>query len=123
MKDILENLNKPPYKVPERYFETFADRVRPWERKSPGRFRNAVSFLSIAAVFAVIAATGTTIMKFMTPEDELQEYGSPLYCELVPYTETVYYSYSDGPEEVSENDIIEYLIYNGTSADDMEYIK
>lgn len=123
MKDILENLNRTPYKVPEGYFETFSDRMRPWEQEHKGLFHKAAPYLSMAAMFAIIVAAGTAILRFTAPEDDLQEYGSLFYCDLVPYTETAWYSYSDDTYEVSEEDIIEYLIYNGTDTDDIEYIK
>lgn len=120
MKDILENLDRTPYKVPEGYFETFADKLKPWEKSRSGALDKVMPYLSMAAMFAIIVAVGTAIMRFVSPEDELQEYGSLFYCDLVPYSDTVYYSYSDDTYEVSEDDIIEYLIYNGTSTDYIE---
>lgn len=120
MKDILENIGKTPYRVPEGYFENFGENLEPWERKRPGLFRKAAPYLSMAAMFAIIVAAGTLMMRFMQPADDLQEYGSLYYCELVPYTEAAYYSYSEDTYEISEDDIIEYLIYNGTGTDDIE---
>lgn len=120
MKDILENIGKTPYKVPEGYFETFAEKVRPWEQKHEKPLRKVTPYLSMAAMFAIIVAAGTLMMRFMQPADDLQEYGSHFYCDLIPNTETVCYSYGEETYTLSEDDIIEYLIYNGTNTDDLE---
>lgn len=121
MNNILENIEKTPYTVPDGYFESFTDKMNPWETERKSKFSKFSPYVSMAAMFAIIVAAGTAIMKFMSPEDDLQEYGSLYYCDLVPYTETVYYSYSEDTCEISEDDIVEYLIYNGISPDDIEH--
>ncbi|MDE7127661.1 MAG: hypothetical protein K2O58_07195 [Bacteroidales bacterium] len=126
-KDILANakeLKQMPYSTPAGYFENFAVDLRKTERQKHGSkvclempvFRKLSPYLAMAAMFAVIAAAGTALMRSILPQDDLQEDGSMAYIDLIPVTEpdALYYSYNYEFDEISDDDLIEYLIYDGT---------
>lgn len=125
-KDILssrDDLKKMPFATPEGYFENFSVNLHP-EGKTAGRdiveisvFRRISPYLAMAAMFAIIAAAGAVLMKTVLNQEDLQEYGSLAYTDLIPVTDpdTIYYSYNYDYDAISEEDVIEYLIYDGTS--------
>lgn len=117
-KDILADypeLKNLPFEVPEGYFEGFNVNLHPEKRQSSGVFRKISPYIAIAAMFVIIASVGTLILETMTPEDERNEYISWLYTDLVPYTqpESLYNPDIVVQESLSEEDVIDYLIYSG----------
>lgn len=124
MKDILEDLKKMPYTVPEGYFETFEERVRPWETENGNRGWPAkvTPYLSMAAMFAIIVAVGSAIITSAGQDAGSSEYEDYLYCNLIRPSGslTAYYSYDEDTYELSEEDIIQYLIYSGTDTEEIE---
>lgn len=126
MKDILQDLKKMPYTVPEGYFDSIEERVRPWEAEKVHRgwAAKVTPYLSMAAMFAIIAAVGTLVVKPSGQDNGFQEYLDYLFfggtgsmnSSLTAYQ---YYSYEEGTYELSEEDIIQYLIYNGTDAEEI----
>lgn len=121
-KDKLMGLNKTPFNVPEGYFEAFKAGMKPQAKKfSPA------PYLSLAAMFAVIALTGTIILKSTQKAPSEDIYTTFYYCDLLPTVEDElfvadHYSRNETSpetgtynEDISEDNLINYLIYTGTS--------
>lgn len=120
-EDILHGCNKMPYSVPEGYFESFSERLAMRSaRRSP--LRRLAPYLSLAAMFAVIALVGTAVLKRFSPADDMEEYEKFMYSEFLLMTEPeeIYYSYNSDMSEISEEDIVNYLIHSGVSPENLE---
>lgn len=136
--DILsgaEELRQMPYSVPEGYFEGLEAKVRSrisdeeGSTRAVGRTRSfpkrLIPYLSAAAV-AVVVAIGLTLgslgRKTVVPESGLEDSDYVFYyTELIPVTEpeAIYYSYNSVSEDLSYDDIVEYLLESGADVDDL----
>lgn len=116
-RDILNNpeLRKSPYTVPEGYFDSLRKEVsgyvRPvavkvslWQRLAP--------LAAVAAMFIIMVTAGTFFLRSTSPEDGITQEDYIVFAGD--------YSADAG---VSEDDIIEYLIYTGVSEDIIELSK
>lgn len=126
-KDILSDhkeLKKMPFATPDGYFENFKVNVSPSlgsVHETVPLFTRLKPYIAMAAMFAIIAAAGTGLMKIVSPQDDLQEYGAFAYIDMIPVTDpdAIYCSnYED--DGISEEDLIEYLIYDGTDLETIE---
>ncbi len=118
--DILADkaeLKKMPFRTPEGYFEQFSVKGHNTKGISSkgSRSKRVIPYITAAAMFTVIAAAGTAIMKNVLNNDSTTDYIVWTYDEIIPYTdpESLYYSYNS-EKSLSEEDIIEYLIFNDT---------
>lgn len=118
-------LKKMPYGVPEGYFDALKKELQ----KSPavtigerGHRNRFAKYASIAAAAVILMTAGAMIMKStlghndMTYEDYLVHSGAMIdeeYQEEITVIEN----------EVNEEDIIEYLIYTGVTAELIEISK
>ncbi len=123
-RDILAErpeLKKMPYNLPEGYFEEFKQRMKPPGRQL--RWNRTMSFVSIAASVAVLVTAGLLLLQpsptaeEFTYEDFLVFTKTGIDPDMYEYTE----QYADA--ELTNNDIIDYLIYSGISAEEIEYYK
>lgn len=136
--DILKrdrHLKEMPYSVPDGYFDAFMkvtmktpqSSLSSAAKQSPGRFRQAgIKILSAAAAAALLVTGGTFILKQgrsfpASEENELMA----LYSDMIQSVESdELYSLAQTEETYAdENDIIEYLIYTGVSAETIESLK
>ncbi len=135
--DILtgsKDLKKMPFSVPEGYFEGFdavmRRRIRQEEKSGQGqtgKTRGAIRLVPIisaaAAAIAIFVAIGLMFKSSSTavnPEDSLQDSDIIFYySELMPATvpESIYHSYDLTDAELSDDDIVNYLIYSGVDVD------
>ena len=117
MNDILDNksLKTMPYKVPEGYFEELKDNLRPVVRHgSPWR---KVSYTAIAATVALLIGAGAFLLKSEAETDFTQEDYLVFSDDM---TNTIFYSDDElYAEAVTEDDIIEYLIYIDTEIEEL----
>ena len=127
--DILNSysseLKKNPYTVPEGYFESLKEGLMRSEIQAPAHrniWEKLAPYASIAAAFAIIVTAGTFILnKTVSPEDMTYE-------DYIVYSDMMI---TEGDEdeiniitaEINEEDIIEYLIYTGVTAEVIEYSK
>ena len=123
--DILqsEGLKKSPFMVPEGYFNSLTDKVtanaRTVERESTPAFRRLTPYMALAASFLILVSIGGWILRKASPsmqEEGIQEWLLSEY--VLPQTEPfVIYDtedfLEDEQEELSQEDIISYLIYEG----------
>lgn len=124
-QDILRDLKSMPYDIPEGYFSSLRENMRPWEQKSAehSAIRKLSPYLSLAAMFVLIALAGTLLVRKPQSGEEMQLYDYLYYCDLIPVTEpeSIYYTeYDESDGGLSEENIIDYLIYTGTSLESIE---
>ncbi|MGN1219714.1 MAG: hypothetical protein ACI4TU_02095 [Candidatus Cryptobacteroides sp.] len=121
--DILsshEELKKMPYEVPEGYFESFkASAARP-QRKKTDIWHKVYPMATMAAMLVVMVTAGTFFLKKATPAQEmsLEDY---IICSGMDITTTSYQTYSSATADaqLSNEDIVSYLIYTGMSAENI----
>lgn len=127
-KDILKDclqLKQMPFTVPEGYFETFkAEASKPMVRKLDFRTRIA-PYAAMAAVFAFMVTAGTYLLEKSAPEYQMTEEDYVMFSDnmMTTIAYEMEYGYQLAEAEISEEDIIEYLIYTGVSAEQIELLK
>ena len=124
LKDCVE-LKQMPYSVPEGYFESFkAEAVRPvvrrvnfWNRFAP--------YAAMAAVFVFLVTAGTFLLERSTPQYQMTEEDYMMFSDNVMTTIAyeMEYGYQLAEAEISEEDIINYLIYTGVTPEHIEFAK
>lgn len=131
-RDILQeaSLQNSPYSVPEGYFESLKERAVKYSKPAevaPMQFRRILwTAISMAAMFIIMVTAGTMFLKGVTPEDDLTQEDyivfSDGYFDLEMYdTDGMAEQYADA--SISDEDIIEYLIYTGVSQEFIEMSK
>ena len=131
-RDILQeaSLKNSPYSVPEGYFESLKERAVKYSKPAeiaPMQFRRILwTAISMAAMFIIMVTAGTMFLKGVTPEDDLTQEDyivfSDGYFDLEMYdTDGMAEQYADA--SISDEDIIEYLIYTGVSQEFIEMSK
>ena len=126
--DILNDcpeLRQMPYSVPEGYFENFkAEAVRPvvkrlsfWNRFAP--------YAAMAAVFVFLVTAGTMMLENSTPQYQMTEEDYMMFSDNI--MTTIAYEMEYGAQlaeaEISDEDIINYLIYSGVTPEHIEFAK
>lgn len=124
LKDCVE-LRQMPYSVPEGYFESFkAEAVRPvvrrinfWNRFAP--------YAAMAAVFVFLVTAGTFLLERSTPQYQMTEEDYMMFSDNIMTTIAyeMEYGYQLAEAEISEEDIINYLIYSGVTPEHIEFAK
>lgn len=118
-------LRKNPYNVPEGYFEDLRGRMYRTENLIEPRslFNRLVPYMSMAAAFVIVALSGAILLRnadedYMTYEDYIVH--SDMMVSSIYEDEG---QIAEATEDVNEDDIINYLIYSGVTAEDIELIK
>lgn len=117
-------LRKMPYDVPEGYFDTLKKDLRKSSavRIEKGIWSRVVPYASVAAVFIALVTAGMLLTRSsfgedeMTFEDYLVHSGSMINEEYPDEIRII-------DNEINEEDIIEYLIYTGVTAELIENSK
>ena len=126
--DILQDcqeLKKMPFTVPEGYFESFKEEARkPMVRKLSFR-KIVMPYIAVAAMFAFMVTTGTFLLEKSTPEYQMTEEDYFLFSDNMMNTITYEMEYGTqfAEAEISDEDIINYLIYTGVTAEQIEFYK
>ena len=121
-KDILaENtaLRENPYTVPEGHFNDLKAQVRR-PRKEPviTLWSRLAPYASLAAVFVSVFAAGSLL--FNRNELEITQEDYFLFSENFLDTYEMEDTYQIADAEIADSDIIEYLIYAGVTAEEIE---
>lgn len=101
-QDILQNtqLKKSPFSVPENYFSSLNESLTEIPKRSKtNNARKWVTYTAIAATFALLIA-GTGILLKWDNNNSINGYAVA--------------------EELTEDDLVEYLIYTGVDLEDFE---
>lgn len=125
-RDILaenKDLRKQPYTVPEGYFDTFKSQIKPYEKQQLTLVARLAPYVSMAAVFVFLVTAGTLFLKKSTPYDDFTHEDFLVFSTAMANTE--YYEDMDQIADagLADEDIIEYLIYCGISAEEIELSK
>lgn len=124
-KDILQSckeLKEMPYSVPEGYFDSIKQEIVRMNNSAPVQtniWSKMAPFLAMAAMFLFILTVGTLFLKESTQEGELTAEDYIVFSDSMIST---YYNDEQlaSAEVMSEDDIIEYLIYSGISTETIE---
>lgn len=124
LKDSLE-LKQMPFTVPEGYFKVFKEaNARPVARKV-SLWNRIAPYAAMAAVFVSLVTTGTFLLERSMPQYDMTEEDYVLFSDNM--MNTIAYEMEYGSQlaeaEVSSEDIINYLIYTGVSAEHIELSK
>ncbi len=124
LKDCTE-LRQMPFTVPEGYFETFkAEASKSKVRRLDFRTRIA-PYAAMAAVFIFMVTAGTFLLEKSVPQYQMTEEDYMMFSDN--FTTTIAYEMEYGYQlaeaEISEDDIINYLIYTGVTAEEIELSK
>lgn len=112
------------YSVPDGYFSGFKAGMTPYASVEPSLARRLVPYLSMAAVFIFLVTAGTFFLQQTTPADEFTQEDFILYSSNISGIGL----YEEEPDQladagIADEDIIEYLIYSGISAEEIELSK
>ena len=126
-RDILADnpkLKEQVYSVPDGYFSGFKAGMTPYASVEPSLARRLVPYLSMAAVFIFLFTAGTFFLQQTTPADEFTQEDFILYSSNISGIGL----YEEEPDQladagIADEDIIEYLIYSGISAEEIELSK
>lgn len=126
--DILQSmpqLKEMPYDLPEGYFDSLKKELQTEVRQNtlqPQFRQKLASYLSLAAMFVMIVAAGGFFLEKSTEKQELTQEDFLIFSDVFLYL-TYYESDAEASAGIEEEDIIEYLIYTGVSADSIEHYK
>ena len=125
-RDILgENpqLRKQAYTVPEGYFEEFRSRMKPYHTAQQNWTEKLVPLVSMAATFILMVTAGTFFLQQATPSEEFTQEDFLVFSNDVARID--YYEEMNhiADADIADEDIIEYLIYSGVSAEEIELSK
>ena len=126
-RDILADnpkLKERVYSVPDGYFSGFKAGMTPYASVEPSLARRLVPYLSMAAAFIFLVTAGTFFLQQTTPADEFTQEDFILYSSNISGIGL----YEEEPDQladagIADEDIIEYLIYSGISAEEIELSK
>lgn len=128
-KDILKSaheLKTMPYSVPEGYFARMKTELKSCASWSDERERPFIArlapYAAMAAVFVFLVTAGTFLLEKTTPVEQDEMEDLYFYSNMIPVTDpyTVETVQVAQYEEIAEDEIIEYLIYTGTTAEIIE---
>ena len=125
-KDIFESIGKPSLGVPEGYFNDLKDRlgaISHTKTVEPALWMRLKPYAAMAASFVAILMIGNAVLRgtFSNGRADDQAINEATYAEMISLThpEAVYQVLEYGHDDLSDEDIINYLIESGT---EMEYL-
>lgn len=136
MKDLKEITDRSPFKVPDNYFEELNSRIidatsGPEQQKKPaGLYRKIRPFLTMAASFLILAILSYSALKLFLPAEKtpsitelsFQEFSETILNDIDIYTleERIYpIALIENVPDVSDSDIIDYLILENIDLNDI----
>jgi|LSQX01.3.fsa_nt_gb hypothetical protein len=131
-KDILDDLKRNPYSVPDGYFDRLKGRLNEiavssvdtvprslWQRIRP--------YAALAACFAASFLIGNAILRKTAPgaSSSDQFYKELMYSDLIPVTQpyAIFEMEDEEEMETSDEDIINFLIETGVSVELIAYVE
>ena len=125
-KDIFESIGKPSLGVPEGYFNDLKDRlgaISHAKTVEPALWMRLKPYAAMAASFVAILLIGNAVLRgtFSNGRADDQAINEATYAEMISLThpEAVYQVLEYGHDDLSDEDIINYLIESGI---EMEYL-
>ncbi len=127
-RDILADrpeLRNMPYTLPNGYFEGFRLNMEAYGKRRSRRKR--LSYVSAAASVALLAAGGALLSRSTSPADEFTQEDYLVFSNsMINSIHSEYYEDPSGQyadAEMANDDIIDYLIYSGITAEEIEQYK
>ena len=127
-EDILkyssDELRKTPFNVPEGYFEQVKAEMKHSAAAEEGvsLWRKALPYISVAAIFLIMVSAGTFFLEKTTHQDGMTYEDYLVHSDML--IEAEYEQDTQIAEaDIVDEDIIEYLIYIGVTAEDIEQSK
>jgi hypothetical protein len=127
-KNILDETRKPEFSVPDGYFDKLKARLEeiPEKEAQVTLWQKIRPYFAMAASFLIMLGVGTGILKLTTRQsisDEDQFYYDLGYADLIPvtYADPSLYEDNDDDDEISSEDIENYLIATGVSIEKIRY--
>ena len=125
-QDILSEkpqLRKQAYIVPEGYFEELRSQIKPPQTVQLNWTQKLVPLVSMAATFILMVTAGTFFLQRATPSEEFTQEDFLVFSNDVARID--YYEEMNhiADADIADEDIIEYLIYSGVSAEEIELSK
>lgn len=125
-QDILSEkpqLRKQAYTVPEGYFEELRSQIKPPQTVQLNWTQKLVPLVSMAATFILMVTAGTFFLQRATPSEEFTQEDFLVFSSEISRMD--YYEEMDhvADADIADADIIEYLIYSGISAEEIELSK
>lgn len=125
VKDILKEntqLKQMPFSTPEGYFESLKQNLKDKGHDSRGIGTAPIwSRISVAAAIAILVTAGAILMSSPSTANEFTEEDYLVFSDDIStdviYSASTLYAYT---EEISDEDIIEYLIDSDWETDDIE---
>lgn len=127
--DILNScsteLRKMPFEVPEGYFQQAKEDIRSnvTGRSRAGIWGKAAPYISIAAAFMIMVTAGTFILEKTSGSDSMTYEDYLVHSDMLISAEYDNEEYQLADASVADEDIVEYLIYIGVTAEDLENSK
>ncbi len=123
-RDILAErpeLKDMPYSVPEGYFNSFKAQMKPYGKvRRP--WKKMVTYVSAAASVVLLVGAGITFSQRISNEAEFTQ--EDFFAFSGSFDNAEYYDMSQlADAEIADEDIIDYLIYSGISAEEIELLK
>ncbi len=124
LKYSSDELRKMPYTVPEGYFEQVKAEISRSTAAEEGvsLWRKAVPYISVAATFLIMVSAGTFFLEKTTQQDGMTYEDYLVHSDMLIEAE-----YEQDTQiadaTIAAEDIIEYLIYTGVTAEDIEQSK
>ena len=124
-----DSLRKCPYSVPEGYFDSLKERAAKYAQPTPApvfQFKRVLyTAVSMAAMFILMVTAGTFFLKGVTSAEDLTEEDYMVftdgYIDLEVYDGALSEQYAEA--SITDEDIVEYLIYTGVSEELIELSK
>ena len=125
-QDILSEkpqLRKQAYIVPEGYFEELRSQIKPPQTVQLNWTQKLVPLVSMAATFILMVTAGTFFLQRATPSEEFTQEDFLVFSNDIARID--YYEEMNhiADADIADEDIIEYLIYSGVSAEEIELSK
>lgn len=124
LKYSSDELRKMPYTVPEGYFEQVKAEISRSTAAEEGvsLWRKAVPYISVAATFLIMVSAGTFFLEKTTQQDGMT------YEDYLVHSDVLIEAEYEQDTQIADatiaaEDIIEYLIYTGVTAEDIEQSK
>lgn len=125
-KDILKDfseLRQMPFGTPDGYFESFRRDARRPQTEVVSLWSRLRPFASVAAAFIFLVTAGTLILERTARETGLTQEDYLLFSDNFTLNTVYQEDVQIADAAIQDEDIIEYLIFTGISAEEIELSK
>lgn len=125
--EIFKDAGKALFNVPESYFndlKTRLDGIPGTNAGNVGVMRRLKPYLALAACFLAIMCVGNLVLRNTANRDMAGDYyNEAAYADLMTMPEDAFHAVLSAQDTISDEDVVNYLISSGTSAELIEYTR